>query len=281
MFDWLVAKMNLKILPDDLKRADKTEFTINDFKQRTKTIGLLDIFGFENFELNQFEQLCINFVNEKLHNLYISSVFGAEKKEMEREQLEVKLVLPPMKVRDVLKMMSNKDLKAGPLGIFQNVDDKSGGGMGSDDMNKRISELYGVILKNHQQNKIFTASKNRDKAEFKISHSAKDVTYSAKNFLDRNADAISASLAAVVSDKANETCSNIYKKLTGFEVKEEAPVDPKARKRGPSVPKTIWGKFLVQIIDLMNELAEPLIPQDFNEDPNAPKKEEKKAAPKK
>jgi hypothetical protein len=41
-------------------------------------------------------------VNEKLHNLYISSVFGAEKKEMEREGLEIELVLPGMKVLDVL-----------------------------------------------------------------------------------------------------------------------------------------------------------------------------------
>lgn len=84
--------------------------------QQTKTVGLLDIFGFENFVLNQFEQLCINFVNEKLHNLYISSVFGAEKKEMEREGLQIDLVLPAMKVLDVLKLMDNKGSQ--PFGLF-------------------------------------------------------------------------------------------------------------------------------------------------------------------
>ena len=65
--------------------------------------------------------------------------------------------------------------------------------------------------------------------------------------------------------QSTEIVGKIYAKLTGWEVAEEEPADPKAKKRGPSVPKTIWGKFLVQITDLMNELAEPLIPQDFNE----------------
>lgn len=116
MFDWLVAKMNIEILPDQIKSRDPDD--IEKFGQYTKTIGLLDIFGFENFELNQFEQLCINFVNEKLHNLYISSVFGSEKKEMEREQLEIKLKLPSMKVRDVLMLMNNKNAKIAKLGLF-------------------------------------------------------------------------------------------------------------------------------------------------------------------
>ena len=62
-------------------------------------------------------------MNEKLHNLYISSVFGAEKKEMEREQLppeKLKIMkLPPMKVKRVLFLMSNKL----PPGIFEILED--------------------------------------------------------------------------------------------------------------------------------------------------------------
>jgi len=63
---------------------------INDqsFGDKAKTIGLLDIFGFENFTKgNNFEQLCINYVNEKLHKLYIASIFEAEKMEMREEGL--------------------------------------------------------------------------------------------------------------------------------------------------------------------------------------------------
>lgn len=63
------------------------EGDINE-KENTCTIGLLDIFGFEKFVLNKFEQLCINYVNEKLHKLYIHAIFDAEKIELKAQGLE-------------------------------------------------------------------------------------------------------------------------------------------------------------------------------------------------
>ena len=240
MFNWLVAKMNIEILPEAKKSGDKMAEA--QFDQETKTVGLLDIFGFENFELNQFEQLCINYVNEKLHNLYISSIFGAEKKEMEREGIDVELVPPPLKVLDVLKLMDNLNQKLGPLGIFQIVTDRSGGGMGNDDMTKRTKDMYAFILKHHEPNaKVF--KKVRNSTKFLLSHSAKDVTYDSKNFIDRNADSMSPSLNEFLLKQCDPTICQIYSMKTGYEAEEEE-VDPKA-KRGPTVPKSIWGKFSI------------------------------------
>jgi myosin heavy subunit len=80
LFNWLVKRMNVTIEPAEINDAS--------FSDKAKTIGLLDIFGFENFAKgNNFEQLCINYVNEKLHKLYIASIFEAEKMEMREEGL--------------------------------------------------------------------------------------------------------------------------------------------------------------------------------------------------
>ncbi len=53
----------------------------NEVQGKLGAIGLLDIFGFENLQVNKFEQFCINFANEKLQQLYIEYIFKAEEKE--------------------------------------------------------------------------------------------------------------------------------------------------------------------------------------------------------
>lgn len=75
LFNWLVIRMNKTIEPEELNDERAESFVANT----AKTIGLLDIFGFENFAKNSFEQFCINYVNEKLHKLYIAAIFEAEK----------------------------------------------------------------------------------------------------------------------------------------------------------------------------------------------------------
>ena len=66
LFNWLVKRMNLA----------------SHEQQDVLTIGLLDIFGFEKFEHNSLKQLCINFTNERLHQIYIEYVFIKEKEEL-------------------------------------------------------------------------------------------------------------------------------------------------------------------------------------------------------
>lgn len=99
----------------------------------TKTIGLLDIFGFECFKENHFEQMCINYVNEKLHKLYISAIFDAEKIELKNEGLSNKineLKYPDLTSLDVIKLLDEKLLSGkskgeSKNGIFNIVNDCS------------------------------------------------------------------------------------------------------------------------------------------------------------
>uniref|UniRef100_A0A3P9K3S9 Myosin-9 n=1 Tax=Oryzias latipes TaxID=8090 RepID=A0A3P9K3S9_ORYLA len=74
MFRWLVMRIN--------KALDKTK------RQGASFIGILDIAGFEIFELNSFEQLCINYTNEKLQQLFNHTMFILEQEEYQREGIE-------------------------------------------------------------------------------------------------------------------------------------------------------------------------------------------------
>ena len=113
LFEWLVNKVNTA-----------TSYTIRNLsnakKQRKQAlfIGILDIFGFEIFDSNSFEQLCINFANESLQNMFDDHVKLLEKEEYEAENIPFRNI----QFRDnkpLLKMMNNKG-----DGIFQLIDEQ-------------------------------------------------------------------------------------------------------------------------------------------------------------
>jgi myosin heavy subunit len=182
--------MNLTILPEN-------EGTLL-FQESTKTIGLLDIFGFENFQENNFEQMCINYVNEKLHKLYISAIFDAEKFELKTEGLEDKvgsLQYPDLTSLDVIRLLDEKPLTgaaakgapASKIGLFNIVNDCS-----NSKPRPKWEDLMKKFDDQHKNTPVFVKEKQREK--FKIRHSAKDVIYTVKTFIDRNVDEISTTL---------------------------------------------------------------------------------------
>ena len=112
LFDWLVIMMNKTIEPVEINNPS--------FFNEAKTIGLLDIFGFENFASNNYEQLCINYVNEKLHKLYIAAIFEAECVELKEEGLGHmvdSIEYPSLKVLDILRILDFKQGGAKYAGI--------------------------------------------------------------------------------------------------------------------------------------------------------------------
>ena len=156
----------------------------------------MDIFGFENFKHNNFEQLCINYVNEKLHKLYIAAIFEAEKVELTEEGLEDiidKIQYPDLRVLEVIKLLDfdrkqlrYKDIKyptEPKLGIFPLCDDLT--------VRKTKWELIlEEIDKNHLANKVVYQKKSRNMYNFTIIHSAQNVEYDMREFGDRNVDYI-------------------------------------------------------------------------------------------
>ena len=209
LFCWLVKRMNLTILPDYEKLGEY------EHRDTAQTIGLLDIFGFERFKNNFFEQLCINYVNEKLHKLYISAIFDAEKIELTNEGLEHKiddLKYPDLSALDVIKLLDeritrirNPDAK---LGIFYMVNDGS-----TSNPRRKWDQLIKQILDTHKGNKKlsteFTVDKGRDK--FIVYHSAKEVKYDVKSFIERNVDSISGDLEKLVQTKSDPMVQHIFR----------------------------------------------------------------------
>lgn len=83
LFQWIVFKINLTLRPETMPEFGST------------TIGILDIFGFENFEVNGFDQMCINLANEQLHYFFNQHIFAAELGSYAAEGLELSVLCWP------------------------------------------------------------------------------------------------------------------------------------------------------------------------------------------
>jgi|TARA_B110000285_G_C15039671_1_gene571161 myosin heavy subunit len=81
LFTWIVEKINKSIA----RNFDDNPSTSGSHAVETKFIGILDIFGFEIFNTNSFEQLCINYANEKLQHQFNSHMFSMEQDEYKKE----------------------------------------------------------------------------------------------------------------------------------------------------------------------------------------------------
>ena len=102
-----------------LKLNSKLAQNLDSKDPNKKYIGLLDIFGFECFNINSLEQMCINFTNEKLQKLYIEDVFIAEKNEFIKEGL--KDIIEDIKFKDnqpIIDLMEKQG-----SGIYSHLDD--------------------------------------------------------------------------------------------------------------------------------------------------------------
>ena len=192
----MIKRLNWSISTPEYRNTD-IELLIND-KTRF-SIGLLDIFGFEVFKKNSFEQLCINFANEKLQQLYISYVFKAEINEFVKEGL-----------KEFLCELSFKDnqhiidlLESAPLGIFNLLDEASS--IASTD-----ESLLNTMIKHHKLNENFKTPKGTREC-FIIIHTAKDVEYNVTGFRIKNKDELSFELEKVLRSSTSPTISNIFK----------------------------------------------------------------------
>ncbi|GLJ44110.1 hypothetical protein SUGI_0919840 [Cryptomeria japonica] len=160
LFDWIVEKINSSIGQDPNSKT---------------LIGVLDIYGFESFKHNSFEQFCINLTNEKLQQHFNQHVFKMEQEEYTREEINWSYI-EFVDNQDVLDLIEKK-----PGGIIALLDEAC---MFPKSTHETFAQkLYTTFVKN----KRFSKPK-LSRTDFTIVHYAGDVTYQADQFLDKNKD---------------------------------------------------------------------------------------------
>ncbi|KAJ3334076.1 Myosin type-2 heavy chain 1 [Blyttiomyces sp. JEL0837] len=173
LFDWLVTFMNKNLSSDDGGAAPSV-------------IGVLDIYGFEKFEKNSFEQFCINYANEKLQQEFNKRVFKLEQDEYVSEEISWTFI-------DFNDNQPCIDMLDKKLGIFDMLDEETKLPYGTE--TALISKLFQQF--GNGKHASFGKSKS-PQTFFQIRHYAMDVNYSIEGFIDKNRDAISEDLLEVL-----------------------------------------------------------------------------------
>jgi len=164
------------------------------------SIGVLDIFGFETFEVNSFEQLCINYTNEALQQQFNKYVFKLEQEEYEKEGIMWKFISFPDN-QDVLDLIDKKH-----TGILSLLDEQCILPKSTDEKYTRY--LYGRCDKHPR---FCATSAQRVDHLFSIEHYAGYVEYTTDQWIEKNKDELPAASADLLKSSTFELIGMIQK----------------------------------------------------------------------
>jgi len=219
LFDWIVAKINTTLQSKQINRKE------------ISTIGVLDIYGFEIFDSNSFEQFCINFVNEKLQQIFIEKTIKSEQEEYQREGIE----WTPVKYfnnKIVCELIEKK-----PMGLMALCDEECLLGKGTD---ISLLEKMGRHFDKHDHFERVKSKQGQDH-EFLVKHYAGDVKYNVEGFLDKNKDLVWKDLLLVGESSTNTIMREMFPRGA-------------AANMGKARPVTAGTHFVKQVNQLMDNL---------------------------
>ncbi|XP_075232051.1 unconventional myosin 10A isoform X3 [Lycorma delicatula] len=187
LFAWLVARIN---------------HIVYKGTKKTTAISILDIFGFEDFKENSFEQLCINYANENLQFYFNKHIFKLEQQEYAKE----KIVWQNITYSDnlpVIHLLSKK-----PVGILHLLDDESNFPRATD-----LSFLEKCHY-NHALNELYSRPRLNG-PEFGIRHFAGPVWYNVEGFLDKNRDTLRPDVVELLISSSLPMLSKMFVSVRG------------------------------------------------------------------
>ena len=186
-FGNLVSRIN--------KQLDKTGPGGDD----THFIGVLDIAGFEIFDENSFEQLCINYTNEKLQQFFNHHMFVLEQEEYAREQIEWKFIDFGKDLQPTIELIEVTN----PIGIFSCLDEDSV-------MPKATDKSFTEKLHSLWDRKTPKYKRSLLKQGFMLTHYAADVEYSTQGWLEKNKDPMNDNITRLLAASSNNHIAELF-----------------------------------------------------------------------
>uniref|UniRef100_M3XSD4 Myosin heavy chain 14 n=1 Tax=Mustela putorius furo TaxID=9669 RepID=M3XSD4_MUSPF len=189
LFRWLVLRLN--------RALDRSP------RQGASFLGILDIAGFEIFQLNSFEQLCINYTNEKLQQLFNHTMFVLEQEEYQREGIPWTFLDFGLDLQPCIDLIERP---ANPPGLLALLDEECWFPKATD---KSFVEKVAQEQGGHPK---FQRPRNlRDQADFSVLHYAGKVDYKANEWLMKNMDPLNDNVAALLHLSTDKLTAEIWK----------------------------------------------------------------------
>nr|XP_020742587.1 myosin-14 [Odocoileus virginianus texanus] len=189
LFRWLVLRLN--------RALDRSP------RQGASFLGILDIAGFEIFQLNSFEQLCINYTNEKLQQLFNHTMFVLEQEEYQREGIPWTFLDFGLDLQPCIDLIERP---ANPPGLLALLDEECWFPKATDkSFVEKVAQEQGGHPKFQRPRHL------RDQADFSVLHYAGKVDYKANEWLMKNMDPLNDSVAALLHQSTDRLTAEIWK----------------------------------------------------------------------
>ncbi|XP_022624059.1 unconventional myosin-Vb isoform X1 [Seriola dumerili] len=248
MFDWIVKHINK---------------SLHTSSKQHSFIGVLDIYGFETFEVNSFEQFCINYANEKLQQQFNSHVFKLEQEEYMKEQI-------PWTLIDFHDNQPCIDLIEARLGVLDLLDEECKVPKGTDQ--NWAQKLY----KQHSSSVHFQKPRMSN-TSFIIIHFADKVEYQCDGFLEKNRDTVYEEQINILKASQFQLVADLFHEKDDPPPSKSSRVNVRPAKSAPRAPnkehrKTVGHQFRSSLHLLMETLnattphyVRCIKPNDFKE----------------
>ncbi|KAM3860002.1 unconventional myosin-XVB [Diretmus argenteus] len=223
LFDWLLEQINDWLSPTEMD----------------STVGIVDIYGFEDLGVNSFEQLCINFANEQLQHFVNKAVVSQEQEEYSAEQIQWYPV-PLKNFHSCLELISSR-----PHGILRILDDQTC-------LPQATDHTFLQKCHYHHGNCPFYAKPKIPLPVFTVYHYAGAVTYQVHNFLNKNHDQFRTEVMELFARSRLKMVSDLFRKVQdGYIQQRELGWRGKGVRQQPS---TVAAHFQLSLAELTARL---------------------------